>query len=51
MLIRKTPLIRDLTGTDQMGTPCAPLTQVAALAMLRNPFAGVDRDALTKMFE
>lgn len=51
MLIRKTMLIRDLTETDEMGAPCAPLTRVAALAVLRNPFAGVDRDDLTELFE
>jgi len=51
MLIRKMMLIRDLAETDEMGTPCAPLTRVAALAVLRNPFAGVDRDDLTELFE
>ncbi len=51
MLIRKTMLIRDRTETDEMGAPCAPLTRVAALAVLRNPFAGVDQDDLTELFE
>lgn len=51
MLIRKTMLIRDRTETDEMGTPCAPLTRVAALAVLRNPFAGIDQDDLTELFE
>lgn len=51
MLIRKKMLIRDRTETDEMGAPCAPLTRVAALAVLRNPFAGVDQDDLTELFE
>jgi hypothetical protein len=51
MLIRKTMLIRDRTETDEMGAPCAPLTRVAALAVLRNPFAGIDQDDLTDLFE
>ncbi|MDG3041753.1 amino acid synthesis family protein [Roseicyclus marinus] len=51
MLIRKKKLIRDRTETDEMGTPCAPLTRVVALAVLRNPFAGVDQDDLTDLFE
>lgn len=42
MMIRKTMLIRDRTETNEMGTSCAPLIRVAALAVLRNPFAGVD---------
>jgi hypothetical protein len=51
MLIRKTMLIRDRIETDEMGTPCAPLTRVAALAVLRNPFSVVDQDDLTELFE
>lgn len=43
MLIRKTKLIEDRTEieTDKMGTPCAPLTRVMALAVLRNAVAGI----------
>ncbi len=51
MQIRKTMLIRERTETDEMGIPCAPLTRVAALAVLRNPFAGVDQDDLIELFE
>ena len=50
MGIRKTMLIRDRTETDEMGAPCTPLIRVAALAVLRNPFAGVDQDDLTEVF-
>lgn len=51
MLIRKTMLIRDRTETDETGTPCARLTRVVALAVLRNPLAGIDQDDLTELFE
>ncbi|MCL5776359.1 amino acid synthesis family protein [Limibaculum sp. FT325] len=51
MQIRKTMLFRDRTETDEMGAPCDPLTRAAALAVLRNPFAGVDQDDLTELFE
>jgi hypothetical protein len=51
MQIRKTMLIRDRIITDEMGVPCAPLTRVAALAVLRNPFAGIDQDELSELFE
>ena len=51
MLIRKKMLIRDRTETDEMGAPCAPLTRAAALAVLRNPCAGVDQDELIELFE
>ncbi|HKK29992.1 MAG TPA: amino acid synthesis family protein [Alphaproteobacteria bacterium] len=49
MLIRKTMLIRDRTETDETGTPCAPLTRVVALAVLRNPFAATDQEDLTEL--
>ncbi|WP_235857845.1 amino acid synthesis family protein [Marimonas lutisalis] len=44
-------LIRDRVETDESGAPCDPMTRVAALAILRNPFAGVDQDDLTELFE
>ena len=51
MQIRKTVLIRDRYETDELGALCTPLTRVAALAVLRNPLAGVDRDDLAELFE
>ena len=51
MQLRKQMLIRDRTETDEMGAPCTPLTRVAALAVLRNPFAGLDQNDLTELFE
>ncbi len=51
MQIRKTMLILDRIETDEMGAPCSPLTRVAALAVLRNPFACIDQADLTELFE
>lgn len=51
MQIRKTMLIRERTETDEMGAPCAPLTRVAALAVLRNPLAGTDQADLSDLFD
>lgn len=48
---RKTELIRERIETDELGAPCAPLVRVAALAVLRNPFAGIDQDELSTLFE
>jgi hypothetical protein len=50
MQIRKTLLIRDRTETDEMGAMCHPLNRVVVVAVLRNPFAGVDQDDLTTLF-
>jgi hypothetical protein len=50
MLIRKTMLIRERIETDELGVACAPLTRVAACAVLRNPLAGIDRDDLSELF-
>lgn len=33
------------------GAPCAPLTRVAALAVLQNPYAGINQEDLTALFE
>ncbi|MGE0628038.1 MAG: amino acid synthesis family protein [Hyphomicrobiaceae bacterium] len=40
MDIRKTLLVREVIETDATGKPCTPITRVAALAVVRNPFAG-----------
>lgn len=50
MLIRKTMLIRERIETDELGVACAPLTRVAACAVLRNPLAGMDREDLFELF-
>lgn len=51
MRIRKTMLIRERIEADEMGVPCEPLTRVAALAILNNPFARIAQDDLTELFE
>lgn len=49
MLVRKTMLIKERTETDEMGSLGAPLVRVVAVAVLRNPFAGVDQDDLSEL--
>ncbi|MBN34610.1 MAG: peptide synthetase [Rhodospirillaceae bacterium] len=40
MVVRKTVLIRETIETDGVGEPCDPITRIAVLAVLENPFAG-----------
>lgn len=51
MLIRKPMRIGERILTGEMGAPGAPLTRVATLAVLQNPFADIDQDDLTTLFE
>ncbi len=51
MLIRKTMLIRERIETDEMGAPCTPLLRVLGLAVLQNPFANVDQEDLSEIFD
>ena len=51
METRKTLLIREVIETDGMGKPCDPITRVAALAVLRNPFAGSFVEDLSPLFD
>lgn len=51
MTTRKTMLIREVITADAFGTPCAPVTRVAALAVVRNPFAGRFVEDLSELFE
>ena len=41
MLIRKTLLLRETTETDAAGKPCPPIVRAVAMAVIRNPFAGM----------
>ena len=34
-----------------MGKPCGPITRAAAMAVVRNPFAAMDQDDLSQLFD
>ncbi|WP_434053994.1 MAG: amino acid synthesis family protein [Roseibium sp.] len=51
MKIRKTVLITETVEADEFGVACDPLIRMAALAVLDNPFAGIDADDLSELFE
>lgn len=50
-LVRKTLLIRETATSDAFGEPCAPITRIAALAVVANPLAGRFHADLTPLFE
>ena len=50
MQIRKTLDIRERIKADESGAVCARLIRVAAMAVLRNPFAGRDQADLSALF-
>jgi len=49
--LRKTILIREVLEADEAGQSCPPLTRVAALAVIPNPFAEEDQEDLSPLFE
>jgi hypothetical protein len=51
MDIRKTLLIKEVLETDGTGKACTPIVRVAAIAVLRNPFAGRFVEDLTPLFD
>ena len=51
MTVRKTLFIREVITTDEMGRSCDPITRVAAAAVLSNPYAGLDQQDLSQLFE
>lgn len=51
MHIRKTVFIKEVIDADEMGKPCAPITRAAAVAVVRNPFAGIDQIDLSQLFD
>ena len=51
MDLRKTLLIRETIETDGSGKACDPITRVAAIAVVRNPFAGQFGDDLLPLFD
>ena len=51
MDVRKTLLIRETIETDDVGRPCDLIRRVAAVAVLRNPYAGHFVDDLSPLFD
>jgi len=49
--VRKTVFLSEVIETDSFGTPCAPVTRVAAAAVFRNPLAGRFENDLSPLFE
>jgi len=51
MNLRKTLIIKEIIETDDFGTACEPITRVAALAVVRNPFADRHVEDLSALFD
>ena len=51
MHIRKTLILKETVEADGFGRPCQAITRIAALAVVRNPLAGVDADDLSPLFD
>lgn len=51
MNIRKTIFTKEIITADEMGQACDPITRVVAMAVVRNPFAGVHQDDLSPLFD
>ena len=51
MTVRKTIFYKEVITTDETGEPCAPITRVAAMAVISNPYAGQFHDDLGELFE
>lgn len=49
--VRKTVFLREVVETDSLGTPCEPVTRVAAAAVFTNPLAGRFEQDLSPLFE
>lgn len=48
---RKTVFTKEIITSDEMGTRCDTITRVAAMAVVKNPFAGVHQDDLSPLFD
>lgn len=51
MGVRKTVFIKEIITTDEMGQESDPITRVVAMAVVKNPFAGVCKDDLSSLFD
>ena len=50
MILRKTLFIKETITTDEMGKPCPKITRAAAMAVVKNPFAGIMQEDLSELF-
>lgn len=48
---RKTCVVTEVVSSDAFGVPCDPIHRVAALAVVENPFAGVQQEDLSELFD
>ena len=51
MELRKTVTILETINTDGFGKRCDPITRVAVLAVISNPFAGQHGEDLSPLFD
>ena len=51
MNLRKTLVIRETIESDETNESCASITRVAALAVVKNPFAGRFVEDLSPLFD
>lgn len=51
MDVRKTVFTKEIITADEMGHACDPITRVAAIAVVKNPFAGIAQTDLSELFE
>ena len=51
MQVRKTVFTKEIITSDEMGRPCNPITRAAAMAVIKNPFAGIDQNDLSLLFD
>jgi len=49
--VRKTVFIREIIAADEMGRSCDTIIRVAAAAVFKNPYAGIDQQDLSQLFE
>lgn len=51
MDVRKTVFIKETITTDEMGKTCNPITRAAAMAIVRNPYSGIDEEDISLLFD
>ncbi|MBO9453044.1 amino acid synthesis family protein [Tropicibacter sp. R16_0] len=51
MIVRKTLFTKEIITSDELGKTCQPITRVAAMSVVRNPFAGQDQEELSDLFQ